>query len=56
MLSYIESESYPTISSVSKTFKMHKMAASWYLKKMEKEGLVSIERAGSAKIIKVAKK
>lgn len=55
ILDYIENEHYPTISSISRAFKMHRITASEIITKLKKHGLVLVEPVGSAKIIKIAK-
>ena len=51
ILDYIDNENYPTISSISRTFKIHRMTASEIVYKMKNEGLISINLVGTAKII-----
>ena len=53
ILDYIKNEHYPTISSISRQFKMHRMTASEIVGKLERHGLVFTEQVGSAKIVKI---
>lgn len=55
IMEYLRNESYPTITSISRAFKIHKMTASEIVTKLKSQGLVIIEPVGSAKIIKIAK-